>query len=142
MYLFLQRSSFWATDCMLDGGLEEGGKILGKTWNDLLAEIFIQDLPRKSWGSRIPRRGVKKREGEREKREVLIQATEQGKISALSRCQLFRWISDFREETIILSNLFHLFLVRLLKCGPKLHCYPLEDRSQSPCLAPFSTKMA
>ena len=46
MYLFLQRSSFWATDCMLDGGLEEGGKILGKTWNDLLAEIFIQDLPR------------------------------------------------------------------------------------------------
>ena len=111
MYLFLQRSSFWATDCMLDGGLEDGGKILGKTWNDLLAEIFIQDLPRKSWGSRIPRRGVKKREGEREKREVLIQATEQGKISALSRCQRFKRISRFREEIALLSQIPHSFFV-------------------------------
>ena len=30
MSLFLQRSSFWTTDFILDGGMEDGEKILGK----------------------------------------------------------------------------------------------------------------
>ena len=42
------------------------------------------------------------REREREK-GILIQAIVQGMISALNRCQWYRWISDFREEIALLS---------------------------------------
>ena len=30
MSLFLQRISYWDITCILDGGLEDGGKMLGK----------------------------------------------------------------------------------------------------------------
>jgi len=59
---------------------------------------------------------------------IMIQATFLGKISVLRRCQWFRCMSYFRVETAVLSNIFHSLLVRLMKCGPKIHCSPLEDR--------------
>jgi len=48
------------------------------------------------------RETVRWREREREK-GILIQAIVQGMISALNRCQWYRWISDFREEIALLS---------------------------------------
>ena len=61
-------------------------------------------------------------------KEILIQATVQGKISGLRRCECFRWISNFREETAHFSNIIHSLLSILLKYVHKIHCFPLEDR--------------
>ena len=36
-----QRSSFWKCDCILNGRSPDRGKILGKTWTSLLAEIIF-----------------------------------------------------------------------------------------------------
>lgn len=41
MSLFPQRCSFWDTDCILEGGSYDGGKIMGKNVMPLLAEIIL-----------------------------------------------------------------------------------------------------
>jgi len=107
-------------------------KMEGKYWIKiciaLLAKINFQDQWGKTCGSNNQEKG---REGERERREkiweILIQPTVQGKISPQWRCKCFRWISDFREGTAFLSNIFNSLLETLMKCGHKIHCLPLED---------------
>ena len=98
------------------------GKCWVKTWTALQAEIFHSGSPQvflgqqdsreseggRSGGGERPRETESEKETEREgeimDKEILIQATVQGRISAPSRCQWFRCISDFREATALLSQ--------------------------------------
>ena len=108
MSIFLQRSSFWSTDCILDGGSEYGGKLLGKVLDcspcwDITSRITLGNIG--TAGFKIQRenkREVQRRgaidEGKREKIWFFSQAGAQGNISAPNRCQCFRWISYFRVE--------------------------------------------
>ena len=50
------------------------------------------------------------REGEREREEILIQATVQGMISVTSRCLCFRWIANIREKPALLYEILRFFL--------------------------------
>lgn len=108
MSLFLQRCSFWSTDCILDGWSEYGGKLLGKVLDcspcwDITSRITLGNIG--TAGFKIQRenkREVQRRgaidEGKREKIWFFSQAGAQGNISAPNRCQCFRWISYFRVE--------------------------------------------
>jgi len=78
------------------------GKCWVKYWTAILAEIcnpgsiqvnLGQDDSRESEGQRSAER-EREREREREIKEILIQATVQGMISATSRCLCFRKIWD------------------------------------------------
>ena len=89
------------------------GKCWVKTWTALLAEISHPRSSHVDCGSRIRERvnlGERERDRKKERNEILIQARVQDKISAPSCCQWFRWISDFREETILLTLNFHSLL--------------------------------
>ena len=120
------------------------GKYLVKTWMTLVKEIFPGSTEKTSRSTiqEIGREGERGRGAERDRgrQEILIQATVHVNISALRRCQCFSWTSKIREETELLSIIFRSILVRLLKCGPKLHGCALEESVIYPVWHPFPLK--
>lgn len=119
MFLFLQRRSFWGTVSILDGDQKMEGNGRVKTWTALLAEIFHPGSSQVFLGQPDLRQIVGGRKGgrehERDVKDNFIQATSQGKPSALSRCLWFIWICEFWHETELLCHIIHSLLVRLLK---------------------------
>ena len=99
MSLFLQRNSFSSTTGILDGCSKDGEKLLGKNLSAILAEIIHQSTKQVTLGQENLREiqgGIRDRERklesvrgrrirERERKEILIQATVQGMISAPRR---------------------------------------------------------
>ena len=106
MSLYQHKRSFWRTAFVFDRVLGDEGKMVGKDWTALLAEIFLQGHHRSTWG-RMIREKFKEGdlESERERVEeryikvILIQGKVHSWISATSKYLCFRTTLDYKGKT-------------------------------------------